>query len=285
MLGPCVEWVPVCPEVEAGLGIPREAMHLSGDPDAPRLLTIHTKIDHTARLKAFSQRRVQALQADDLDGYIFKNNSPTCGIHRVTIYSENDGSSTQGRGIFSAVVQKAFPLLPMEEEGQLNNAVSRENFIEQLFGYRRWKALVQGKRLSRKAIVDFHARHKYLLLAHSGTHYAVLEKLVSTAEQDMPSHFANHYGEVFMDALKIKTTMKKQVKVLQALAGHLKKHLRASEQTELEDTITKYHRQLIPLTIPLTHIQHIVRRLPISSLIDQVYLNPHPQELILRNHI
>jgi len=173
----------------------------------------------------------------------------------------------------------------MEEEGQLNNAVSRENFIEQLFGYRRWKALVQGKRLSRKAIVDFHARHKYILLAHSGTHYAVLEKLVSTAEQDMPSHFAKHYGEVFMAALKVKATIQKHVKILQQLAGHLRKHLHTAEQNALEKTITDYHRQSIPLVVPITLIQHHVRTHTIPAFIDQVYLNPSPKELIVRHHI
>jgi uncharacterized protein YbbK (DUF523 family)/uncharacterized protein YbgA (DUF1722 family) len=285
VLTPFVEWVPICPEVEAGLGIPREPMHLTGNLDSPRLLTIRTKVDHTATLKVFSQRRVQEIRADDLDGYIFKNNSPSCGIHRVKIYSEQDESSTQGKGIFSAMVHKAFPLLPVEEEGRLNNAVIRENFIEQLFGYRRWKTLVQSKRITRRTIIDFHARHKYVLLAHSHTHYAALGKLVSTANQYTPSNLAKHYGEGFMAALKVKSTIKKHVKVLQQLADHLKKHLRAAEQAALEDTIADYHRQSIPLTIPLMHIQHVIRRLPISSLIDQVYLNPHPQELILRNHI
>jgi len=285
VLAPFVEWVPICPEVEAGMGIPREAMHLTGNPNSPRLLTIQTKVDHTVRLKAFSQRRVRALRTEDLDGYIFKTNSPSCGIHRVKVYGENGKSSKLGRGVYSAVVHKAFPLLPIEEEGRLNETIMLENFIERIFGYRRWKALVRAKRITRETIVDFHVRHTYLLLAHSRTHYAILEKLISAADQYTPSNLARHYGKEFMDTLTVKSTVQKHVKVLQRLAGHLKKHLHATEQAELENTIADYHRKLTPRKIPLMHIQHIVRKLTVSSLMNQVYLNPHPQELILRNHI
>ena len=153
VLAPFVEWVPVCPEVEAGLGTPREAMHLAGDPVSPRLLTIRTKVDHTAMLKGFSQRRVQELRECDLDGYIFKKNSPSCGVHRVKVYSEKGHPGKQGTGIFSAVLQEAFPLLPVEEEGRLNDAPIRENFIERIFCYRRWKTQVQQQRISRGTIV------------------------------------------------------------------------------------------------------------------------------------
>lgn len=282
VLAPFVEWVPICPEVEAGLGIPREAMHLTGNPNSPRLLTIHTKMDHTRTLKTFSQRRVQELVTADLDGYISKSHSPSCGIHGVPLYSEKGRASQQGKGIFSTVVQKTFPLLPMEEEGHLNKSAIRENFIERIFGYRRWKVLIQGKRITRSAIVNFHARHKYVLLSHSHTHYAALGKLVSSADQYTHSNLARQYGKGFMDALKVKSTPKKHVKVLQRLAGYLKKYLNAAEQAALEGMITDYHRQLVPRTIPLMRIQDIVRRLPVVSFINQVYLNPHPQELILR---
>ena len=285
VLAPFVEWVPVCPEVEAGLGTPREAMHLAGDPDSPRLLTIRTKIDHTATLQSFSQRRVKELRECNLDGYIFKKNSPSCGVHRVKVYSEKGHPGKQGIGIFSAAMQEAFPLLPVEEEGRLNDAPIRENFIVRIFGYRRWKTQVQQNRVTRGMIVDFHTRHKYLLLTHSRPHYHKLGQLVAKAGDYTPSDLATRYGAVFMDALKTKATVRKQVNVLQHLAGHFSKQLSTIERAELQETIQDYHKHLTPLAVPLTLIKHYVRILAISYLMDQVYLNPHPKELMLRNHV
>ena len=285
VLAPFVEWVPVCPEVEAGLGTPREAMHLAGDPDAPRLLTIRTKIDHTASLQTFSQRRVKELRECDLDGYIFKKNSPSCGVHRVKVYSEKGHPGKQGIGIFASAMQEAFPLLPVEEEGRLNDSPLRENFIVRIFCYRRWKTQVQQHRITRGMIVDFHARHKYLLLTHSRSHYHNLGQLVAKAGDYTPSDLATRYGALFMDALKIKATVRKHVNVLQHLAGHFSKQLGQIERAELQETIQDYHQHLTPLTVPLTLIKHYVRILAVPYLSDQVYLNPHPKELMLRNHV
>ncbi|MDR4495630.1 MAG: YbgA family protein [Nitrospirales bacterium] len=285
VLAPFVEWIPVCPEVEAGLGTPREAMHLAGDPAAPRLLTIRTRVDHTATLKTFSQRRVQELHTSDLDGYIFKKSSPSCGVHRVKVYTEKGQPSKRGTGIFAAAFQQSFPLLPVEEEGRLNDATLRENFVARIFCYRRWKIQVQQQRISRGVIVDFHTRHKYLLLTHSRAHYDALGKLVAKAGQYTPAELAAQYGELFMEALKVKATVKKHVNVLQHLAGHLKTFLSADERAELQESITDYHRLLTPLTVPLTLIKHYVRTRSVPYLADQVYLNPHPKELMLRNHV
>lgn len=285
VLAPFVEWIPVCPEVEAGLGTPREAMHLAGDPDSPRLLTIRTHVDHTATLNMFSQRRVRELHSSDLDGYIFKKSSPSCGVHRVKVYTEKGQPSKQGTGIFAAAFQGAFPLLPVEEEGRLNDATLRENFVARIFCYRRWKTQVQQQRIRRGIIVDFHTRHKYLLLTHSRAHYDALGKLVAKAGHYPPSELAGLYGKMFMEALKVKATVKKHVNVLQHLAGHLKTVLSADERAELQESITDYHRLLTPLTVPLTLIKHYVRTRSVPYLADQVYLNPHPKELMLRNHV
>jgi uncharacterized protein YbgA (DUF1722 family)/uncharacterized protein YbbK (DUF523 family) len=285
VLAPFVEWLPVCPEVEAGLGTPREAMHLAGDPDAPQLLTIRTHTNHTMTLQTFSQRRVQELQESDLDGYIFKKSSPSCGVYRVKVYTDKGQPSKQGTGIFSAAFQQAFPLLPVEEEGRLSDAPIRENFIERIFCYRRWKTLFQEHRISRGAIVLFHTRHKYLLLTHSRSHYHDLGQLIAKAGQYTPADLASRYGPLFMDALKIKATVRKHVNVLQHLAGHFKKQLSPIERAELQETIQDYHQHLTPLAVPLTLIKHYVRILAVPYLVDQVYLNPHPKELMLRNHV
>ncbi len=285
VLSPFVQWVPVCPEVEAGLGTPREAMHLAGDPQTPKLLTIHTKNDHTLTLQAFSQRRVKELREGDLDGYIFKKNSPSCGVHRVTVYSEKGHPGKRGIGIFSGAIQEAFPLLPVEEEGRLNDAPIRENFIVRIFSYRRWKTQIHQHRLTRGMIVNFHTQHKYLLLTHSHSHYQELGRLVAKAGVYTPRDLATQYGALFMDALKIKATVRKHVNVLQHLAGHFSKQLSKLERAELQETIQDYHRHLTPLAVPLTLIKHYVRIFSVPYLIDQVYLNPHPKELLLRNHV
>ena len=285
VLAPFVKWIPVCPEVEAGLGTPREAMHLAGDPDAPRLLTIRSKVDHTDALHTFCQRRVEELRACDLDGYIFKKNSPSCGVHRVKVYSEKGQPGRQGKGIFAAAIQEVYPLLPVEEEGRLNDAPIRENFIVRIFCYRRWKTQIQQQRLTRGMIVNFHARHKYLLLTHSRSHYQILGKLVAKAGDYTPMDLATRYGALFMEALKTKATVRKHVNVLQHLTGHFSKQLSALERAELQETIQDYSQHLAPLTVPLTLIKHYVRILAVPYLIDQVYLNPHPKELLLRNHV
>ncbi len=285
VLAPFVEWIPVCPEVEAGLGTPREAMHLVGDAEAPRLLTIHTKIDHTATLKKFSLRRVRDLRKCDLDGYIFKKNSPSCGVHRVKVHSENGNSGKQGTGIFSAALQQSYPLIPVEEEGRLNDSQIRENFIVRIFCYKRWKTLTQQQRLTRGMIVSFHAQHKYLLLTHSRSHYHALGQLVAEAGQHTPRKLSTRYGAIFMDALKVKSTARKHVNVLQHLVGHFSKQLTTIQRAELKETIQDYHRNFTPLAVPLTLIKHYVRILNVPYLIDQVYLHPHPKELVLRHHV
>ena len=285
VLAPFVEWVPVCPEVEAGLGTPREAMHLVGNAEKPKLLTIRTKIDYTATLQAFSQRRVQELNECDLDGYIFKKNSPSCGVHRVKVYSEKGQPGKQGMGIFSAAMKESFPLLPVEEEGRLNDAPIRENFIVRIFCYRRWKTQVRQQRLTRGSIVNFHSRHKYLLLTHSRSHYHALGKLVAKAGSYTPSDLAIHYGTLFMEALKIKATVRKHVNVLQHLVGHFSKQLSKIERAELQEAIQDYHQHLTPLAVPLALIKHYVRIFEVPYLLEQTYLNPHPKELMLRNHV
>jgi uncharacterized protein YbgA (DUF1722 family) len=242
-------------------------------------------VDHTHTLRDFSQRRVKELRECDLDGYIFKKNSPTCGVHRVKVYTDKGHPGRQGTGIFSAAIQEALPLLPVEEEGRLNDAPIRENFIVRIFCYRRWKTQVQHTRISRGLIVNFHARHKYLLLTHSRSHYHDLGQLVSKAGDYTPGDLATRYGALFMDALKTKATVRKHVNVLQHLVGHFSKQLSPIERAELQETIQDYHQHFAPLTVPLTLIKHYVRILAVPYLIDQVYLNPHPKELLLRNHV
>lgn len=284
VLGRYVEWVPVCPEVEAGLGTPRDMMRLVGDPLHPRLVTIESGIDHTKALTTMSVQRIKELKRLDLSGYVFKKNSPSCGIEQVRIYNERGKQRGKGIGLFARAFIEQFPLIPVEEEGRLYDPTVRENFIERIFAYRRWQDFLQG-RVTRQALVQFHMIHKYLLMAHSPLQHQALGRLVGQAEQQSPKSLATLYGERFMKALAVKTTVRKQVNVLQHMLGYFKKRLSAQEKTELLDAIGDYHRELTPLLAPLTLIKHYAQFFEMNYLLGQVYLNPHPNEIMLRNHV
>lgn len=284
VFGRYVEWVPVCPEVEAGLGTPREAMRLVGNSQHPRLVTIKSGIDHTNALETITKKRIEELSELDLSGYVFKKDSPSCGVERVRIYNEHGMPSRSGIGLFARGFLEQFPLIPVEEEGRLCDAPLRENFIERVFCYRRYQDLLRSG-VTRQAVVRFHTIHKYLLLAHSQQQYELLGRLVGRAEQYRPKELAVRYGELFMKALAVKATVRKHVNVLQHILGYFKERLKSQEKVELLGVIDDYHRGLTPLIVPLTLIKHYVQLFNVDYILDQVYLNPHPKELMLRNHV
>ena len=284
VFGRYVEWVPVCPEVEAGLGTPREAMRLIGDPQNPRLVTIKSGTDHTRALERLTTNRIAQLMELDLSGYVFKKGSPSCGIERVRLYNEQGIPNRNGVGLFARAFIEQFPLIPVEEEGRLCEPTLRENFIERVFCFRRWQDLVQSG-VTKQALVQFHTLHKYLLFAHSPQQYEVLGRLVGQAERHRPKEFAHRYGELFMKALAVKATVRKHVNVLQHILGYFKERLGAHEKAELLGVINDYHQGLTPLVVPLTLIKYYVQIFDVGYIRDQVYLNPHPKELMLRNHV
>lgn len=284
VLGCYVEWVPVCPEIEAGLGTPREAMRLVGDHQDPRLVTIKSGTDHTRALEMMTTNRIAELMELDLSGYVFKKGSPSCGIERVRICNEHGMPGRNGVGLFARAFIEQFPLIPVEEEGRLCTPTLRENFIERVFCYRRWQDLVQSG-VTSKALARFHTIHKYLLLAHHPEQCEVLGRLIGRAHQHRPKELAHRYGELFMKALAVKATVRKHVNVLQHIVGYFKERLGAHEKAELLSVIGDYHHGLTPLLVPLTLIKHYVQIFDVSYIRDQVYLNPHPIEVMLRNHM
>jgi uncharacterized protein YbgA (DUF1722 family)/uncharacterized protein YbbK (DUF523 family) len=284
VLGRYVEWVPVCPEVEAGLGTPREPMRLVGEASQPKLLTIETKRDMTKPLVEFAAKRLASLETAELSGYIFKKDSPSCGIGRVRVFNRHGMPSRNGVGLFAQAFMERFPSVPVEEEGRLCDPVLRDNFIERVFCYHRWRQLARGP-VTRNDVVQFHTRHKYLLLAHSRQHYQQLGRLVARADRDRPNDLLERYGVLFMEALAVTATRRKHVNVLQHLVGHMKERLTKPERGEIDNVIEDYRQGLVPLVVPLTLVKHYVVRHGIAYLRDQVYLNPHPKELKLRNHV
>ncbi len=289
VLGRHVEWVPVCPEVEAGFDTPRESMRLVDDVAEPRLMTVRSHHDHTDRMRRYTKKRLRDLQSLNLSGYVFKKDSPSCGTRRVRVYARDGHLLGTGKGLFADAFQHMFPLTPIEEEGRLQDQGLRENFIERVFGYHRWQVLNAG--LTRGRLVAFHTAHKYLLLAHSQRHYRELGRFVADGVGTTPRgcpidrQLARTYGHLFMEALAVKTTIRKHVNVLQHLAGHFKGALSDAVRDELHAVIGDYQNGFVPLSVPVTLIRHYVRVLDVPYLKDQVYLAPHPKELMLRNHV
>ena len=283
VLGRHVEWVPVCPEMEAGFGTPRESMRLVDDVAEPRLMTVRSHHDHTDRMRRYTKQRLRDLQALNLSGYVFKKDSPSCGTRRVRVYARDGHLLGTGKGLFADAFQHAFPLTPIEEEGRLQDQCLRENFIERVFGYHRWQEL--NARPTRGRLVAFHTAHKYLLLAHSQRHYRELGRFVANANQSSTRELARTYGHLFMEALAVKTTIRKHVNVLQHLAGHFKGALSSAVRDELHEVMSDYQKGVVPLSVPVTLIRHYARILDVPYLKDQVYLAPHPKELMLRNHV
>lgn len=283
-LGQYVEWVPVCPEVECGLSIPREAMHLEGDPENPRLVTIRTKTDHTARMKEWAAKRLEELAGKGLIGFVFKSDSPSSGMKAVKVYNENGQNPRKtGVGIFAREFMKRFPHLPVEEEGRLHDPGLRENFIERLFVFKRWQDFLAKP--SRGGLIDFHTDHKLLVMAHSPKTLTELGRLVAAAKGTPPAQLYQSYLTVLMQGLEQLATVKKNTNVLQHIAGYFKKTLSADERAELKEVIDHYHDGYVPLVVPIVLLQHYVRKYDEPYLKRQYYLNPHPVELMLRNHV
>ena len=284
LLGRYVEWVPVCPELESGLGVPRPAMRLEREGRAVRLREIGSGRDHTARMQRFAARRLRALRPLELCGYVLKKGSPSCGVARVKVHRSNGTAAANGRGLFAEVLMEAFPLLPVEEEGRLNDPQLRENFIERVFAYHRLRSLF-AERWTLAALVAFHTAHKLQLMAHSPAGYRELGRLVATAGQVARAQLRDRYASEFMTALACLATRRRHVNVLHHILGYLRPHLDADSRRELLALIDDYGAELVPLVVPLTLIRHHVRRLTIPYLQGQLYLEPHPKELMLRNHV
>ena len=282
-LGQFVEFVPVCPEVECGLPVPRESMHLAGDPQSPRLVTTRSKIDHTERMVHWARKRVVELEKENLCGFVFKSNSPSSGMERVKIYNEHGIAQKTGVGMFARAFMEHFPLIPVEEDGRLHDVRLRENFIELIFALKRWRELLDHHQ-SRGKLVAFHTQHKLLILSHSQKHSTILGKLVAEAKNIPAEQLYSQYQMIFMEALRLKTTIKKNINVLQHMMGYFKRQLSADEKQELLETIDQYRSEYIPLIVPVTLIKHYVRKYDQTYLQQQLYLNPHPLELKLRNH-
>ncbi|MDH7499225.1 MAG: DUF523 and DUF1722 domain-containing protein [candidate division NC10 bacterium] len=283
-LGQYVEYVPVCPEVECGLGIPRESLRLVGDPDSPRLITSRTGQDLTERMVGWAQKRVAELEREDLCGFIFKSDSPSSGMERVKVYGQSGMPAKRGMGVFARIFMEHFPLLPVEEEGRLHDPKLRENFIERIFTLRRWREVL-ARGANRRSLVDFHTQHKLLILSHSPKHHQEMGKRVARIKDEPLNELYSRYQALLMESLRLRATAKKHANVLMHMMGYFKEQLSPDEKQELLEIIDLFRRELMPLIVPITLLNHYVRKYDQPYLKGQVYLNPHPIELQLRNHV
>ncbi len=285
VLAPFVEFVPVCPEVGSGLPTPRETLRLVGDPESPRLVFRNSGVEHTDALKRFAGEETRRLAGEDLCGFVLKKDSPSCGMERVRVYHESGGSAVRkGVGLFARVLMERFPDLPVEEDGRLNDPVLRENFLERVFAYRRWRDLLE-RGLTPGRLVEFHTAHKLLMLAHSPEHYRRLGPLVAKGKTMPRAELRDTYGKLFMEGMARRATVGRHHNVLQHMAGYFRRQLEPASRQELAGLIEDYRVGLSPLVVPLTLIRHHAYRLEVCYLQGQTYLEPHPKELMLRNHV
>lgn len=279
-LGRFFEFVPVCPEVGIGMGVPRPAIRLVGEVASPRAVGREdTTLDVTARLRAYGTRMAHEL--DGLSGYIFKSKSPSCGLERVPVYGAHGPANRHGRGLFAAAFLADQPWLPAEEEGRLCDPDLRENFIERVYAFRRWQDVEQGG-VTAARLVDFHASHKLALMAHDVEAYRALGRMVAKAERRVARALAHDYLGHFMQAFSKRATPARHANVLMHLMGYLKQQLDATDKAELREVIERYRKGELPLVAPLTLLRHHFRRHPHPYVARQTYLEPYPGELVLR---
>ncbi len=272
-----------CPEVAIGMGTPRQPIRLVGSRSNPQAIGVKDEgLNVTQPLRTYG--RTVAENIDELCGFVFKKDSPSCGMTRVKLYNENGMPERNATGIFAEEIMNADPLLPVEEEGRLNDAGLRENFIMRVYVYARWKSLCK-EGISKSALLEFHASHKYLLMAHSTAMYQTLGRALSDLRADTLDAIAEKYISMLMEGLSKPSTRKQHSNVLYHLLGYLKNSLSRDHREDLAQTIEAYRLGEYPLAVPVKLLRHHFKVSPHPYISRQVYLNPHPDQLGLRNTV
>lgn len=281
--GEFVDYQPICPEMAIGLGTPRPPIRLVGSLENVRVLGVDdSSLDVTDALEDFALNT--AGQLGGISGYVFMSKSPSCGMERVKLYAENGYASKKGVGAYARVLMQSLPNLPCEEEGRLNDPMLRENYVNRVFTYRRWQTL-RRTGLNAKDLIDFHARHKYMLMTHSQAAYQRLGRLLSQLKGVDLEKVADAYETELMAALKRRVGRKRHVNALQHVQGYLKERIDGDDKKELAESIEAYRREEVPLIVPMKLLRHYFRRNPDDYIDRQWYLDPYPESLGLRNTI
>jgi uncharacterized protein YbgA (DUF1722 family) len=276
-------WRPWHDDEPIHLGISSCLLGVEGGEN-PRLVEPKSGEDLTERMEIYSHQKVDELMAKDLDGYILKRASPSCGMERVKVYTEAGMPINSGAGVFARILMQKWPHLPVEEEGRLNDAMLRVRFIEHVFCRHRWRMLVR-RGLTRRSLIEFHTAHKLLLRAHNEAGYRRLGKIVASAGTISDADLFSAYEDEFHKVLKNRATRKRHANVLYHVLGYLKKVLDPFEKQEAVALIEDYRNELVPLIVPITLLRHHIAKHNIGYMQGQLYLEPHPRELMLRNRV
>ncbi len=284
VLADYLELCPVCPEVGIGLGTPRPPVHLVSKKEGLYLLeTNDHRRDHSEAMRAFAARQAKVMV--QADGFVAKKDSPSCGMTRVRVYDlKGRLLHKNGIGLFTAMVHQTLPHLPIEEEGRLNDPALRENFLTRVLVHHRWRRL-QAEGITPASLLEFHTRHKYLVMAHSLRAYRLLGKMLSDLAKPSLFEIAARYFAKLMAALAKPARRPNHVNALQHLAGYLTSHLDGCDRQELMAIIEAYRRGEVPLIVPVTLLRHHQSRIQNPYLMHQYYLEPYPAALGLRNAI
>jgi uncharacterized protein YbgA (DUF1722 family)/uncharacterized protein YbbK (DUF523 family) len=270
-----------CPEVGIGLGTPRPAIRLIASDNGPRAVgSRDSNLDVTDRLIAYSHTVFD--QVASFSGFILKRASPSCGMERVKVYNDKNMPDPLGSGLFAAEIMERFPLLPIEEEGRLGDPGLRENFIQRVFIYHRWRT-EYAESLTLRKLTEFHARHKLIFMSHDQNRSRELGKIAASANTDNLKPVSKAYITLAMETLKKMATRKNHVNVLQHIQGYLKRQLDTDDKQELLEVISRYHQGDVPLIVPLTLFSHHFRKSPNEYIEQSWYMRPYPAELKLRN--
>lgn len=274
----------ICPELEAGLGVPRPAIHLREYDNELRLIETKGTADHTDAMQSFIKEIMPSLA--DLRGYILMAKSPSCGMERIKVHNpESRVTRRDGRGLFAEALMETYPLMPVEEEGRLNDDGLRENFIERVFAYDDWMQNVTGEKLAPQALIEFHTRHKFQLLAHCEKTYRQVGPLIADLRSEPLQDIANRYIYLFMKAMSQRVSRGAHANALQHVMGFLKESMGQAEKQVLNEQISAYRRGEVPLVVPMTLLRMAQRREQADYLRCQQYLTPYPDELGLRNNL
>jgi len=270
-----------CPEVGIGLGVPRPAIRLVASDRGVRAVgSRDSSLDVTEALRAYSREQWPLIE--QLSGLILKKGSPSCGMERVKIYNDKNMPHPEGRGLFANAIMERFPLLPVEEEGRLGDPGLRENFIQRVFIYHRWR-MEYAPQLTVQTLTEFHARHKLIFMSRDQNRSRELGRIAADARPDNLDEVATDYISLAMKTLRKVATRKNHVNVLQHIQGYLKKQLDSDDKQELVDVFERYRRGELPLIVPITLLKHHFRKAPDEYIEQSWYLSPYPEELKLRN--
>lgn len=274
---------PYCPEMAIGLGTPRPTIRLTRSDSGIRLTgSDNAELDVTDDMNAWSTSAIPGMR--DLSGFILKNNSPSCGMERVRVYDANGAPSRDGIGLFADNLMKAMPWLPVEEEGRLNDAMLRENFIQRVFVYYRWQQMTH-QAFTVSQLMEFHQRHKFILLAHDEEEYRKLGPLIASVTKANLQQIADEYLTRMMTCLKSRASRKRHSNVLMHVMGFLKNKIGSDDKQELIEILDSYRNGRVPLIVPITLMRHHLRQFPDEYISSQYYMSPYPEELMLRNTI